>query len=100
MKAHRLLAVLFLGAGPLWFALAGPADSPPAAADEGPPAKKQVSLAEIGPKPKPVPQPDPAAIDSALRRGVDFLVANQNKNGSWGTPELKGGVEIYAPIPG
>src|SRR5262245_1265717 len=58
------------------------------------------SLAETGPRIEPVKQPDPAAIDSAIRRGVEFLIRNQNKNGSWGSAQLKHGVAIYAPVPG
>ena len=27
-----------------------------------------------------------AQIDDAIRRGVDFLIADQNSNGSWGGP--------------
>src|SRR5262249_43557482 len=85
--------------GPTWFSLAS--GDKPQTAKADPPAKGQKpSLAEIGPKPDPVPAPDPAAVDQALRKGVDFLVGNQNKNGSWGSPELKGGVAIYAPVPG
>jgi hypothetical protein len=35
-----------------------------------------------------------------LRQGVDFLVADQNANGSWGGPTRTKGLNIYAPIPG
>src|SRR5262249_12248686 len=62
--------------------------------------QKPASLAEIGPKPEPAKRPEPAAIEEAIRRGVGFLVGNQSKDGSWGSPELKGGVEIYTDIPG
>src|SRR5947207_14448914 len=49
-------------------------------------------------KPKP-PEPVPGEkLDAAIRRGVAFLLANQNKDGSWGTPALKGGVPIIAGI--
>jgi hypothetical protein len=49
-------------------------------------------------KPKP-PEPVPAEqLDAAIRRGVEFLLANQNKDGSWGTPAIKGGVPIIAGI--
>jgi hypothetical protein len=101
MKAKRMLAILILIGGPAWFGLAAPRDdcrqAPPL--KESPKAKDR-PLAETGPRSKPVPQPAPAAIDSAIRRGVDFLVKDQNKNGSWGSPEPRGGVEIYTPIPG
>ncbi|MGD7654586.1 MAG: hypothetical protein ACQCXQ_15315 [Verrucomicrobiales bacterium] len=48
---------------------------------------------------------DPAAgldvkLDDAIRRGVDFLVADQNKNGSWGSATRTKGLNIYAPLPG
>src|SRR5262245_22902183 len=49
-------------------------------------------------RPKP---PEPVArekLDSAIRNGVGFLVANQNKDGSWGSPAIKGGVPIIAGI--
>jgi hypothetical protein len=91
VKARRVLALLVLAAAPAWFALAAAGDGPKARAP---------SLAETGPRPPAVPAPSPEAIDSAVRRGVDFLVGNQNKNGSWGTPELRGGIMIYAPVPG
>lgn len=40
------------------------------------------------------------AIDDSIRRGVDFLIADQNKNGSWGGPTRTKGLNIYAPLPG
>jgi hypothetical protein len=40
------------------------------------------------------------AIDSAMRRGVDFLVAHQNSNGSWGSATRTKALNIYAPLPG
>jgi hypothetical protein len=58
----------------------------------------------IAPAPTPILRPKPAEpvptekLDAAIRRGVDFLVANQNKDGSWGTPAIKGGVPILADI--
>ena len=48
---------------------------------------------------KPVPV-TPENIDSAIRRGVDFLLEDQNKNGSWGSATRTKGLNIYAPIPG
>lgn len=47
-------------------------------------------------------QPDAtlAQIDAAFRRGVDFLIADQNSNGSWGGPTRTKGLNIYAPLPG
>jgi hypothetical protein len=49
-------------------------------------------------KPKP-PEPVPVEkLESSVRKGVEYLLANQNRDGSWGTPSLKGGVAIYAGI--
>ena len=58
------------------------------------------SLPETAPRLEPIPQPNPDAVDSALRRGVEYLVKSQNKNGSWGSASLQGGIAIYAPVPG
>ena len=41
-----------------------------------------------------------AEVDQAIARGVDFLIANQNKNGSWGSPTNTKDLNIYAPVPG
>lgn len=47
------------------------------------------------------PAPDlKAKIDESIRRGVDFLLADQNPNGSWGGPTKTKGLNIYAPLPG
>jgi len=54
---------------------------------------------DIVQEPKPVPA-TPENVESAIRRGVDFLVANQNPNGSWGGPTLTKDLNIYAPLPG
>jgi hypothetical protein len=43
--------------------------------------------------PAPVPS---ERLEASVRRGVDFLLKNQNKDGSWGSPSLKGGVPIMA----
>jgi len=54
---------------------------------------------ETPPRPKPVPPPAPGAIDSSIKRGVEFLVKDQNKDGSWGTPNRTKNLNIYAPVP-
>jgi hypothetical protein len=46
------------------------------------------------------PPVTPESIDSAIRRGVDFLVTDQNPNGSWGGPTRTKELNIYAPLPG
>lgn len=51
----------------------------------------------------PLPKIDPitrAQIDASILRGVDFLISNQNKNGSWGAATMTKGLNITAPIPG
>lgn len=39
-------------------------------------------------------------VDRAIARGVEFLVADQNENGSWGSARQTKGLNIYAPVPG
>lgn len=39
-------------------------------------------------------------IEDSIRKGVAFLVADQNKNGSWGSARQTKGLNIYAPVPG
>ncbi|WP_338690324.1 hypothetical protein [Haloferula helveola] len=43
---------------------------------------------------------NPTTVADSIRRGVDFLVEDQNANGSWGGPTRTKGLNIYAPIPG
>ena len=40
------------------------------------------------------------AISIAIKKGSHFLLKNQNKDGSWGSPQQTKGLNIYAPIPG
>lgn len=49
-------------------------------------------------KPKPPEPVTPEQLDSSIRRGVEYLLSAQQKDGSFGTPALKGGVPIYAGI--
>jgi len=63
------------------------------------------TLVTAGESPAPPPAAPPAeasraAIDDAIRHGVDFLVTHQNKNGSWGGPTRTKDLNIYAPLPG
>ncbi len=48
-------------------------------------------------KPAPV---TPEDIALSITRGVDFLVTDQNKNGSWGSATRTKNINIYAPLPG
>jgi hypothetical protein len=41
-----------------------------------------------------------AEINTSISRGVDFLVTDQNKNGSWGGATRTKHINIYAPLPG
>ncbi len=52
------------------------------------------------PRPKPASAPKPEEIESAIRRGVQFLLTHQNKDGSWGSARRTKGLNIYAPVPG
>ncbi|HEY2909067.1 MAG TPA: hypothetical protein VGI99_02420 [Gemmataceae bacterium] len=62
--------------------------------------------AEPSPKsdaPAKPPPPEPVAaadLDTAIRRGVAFLVASQNADGSWGGPERTKSLNIMASVPG
>ena len=47
------------------------------------------------------PLPNPLSVveqEAAIDRGVQYLLEHQNRDGSWGSPALKGGVAIYAGI--
>lgn len=51
-------------------------------------------------KPEAPPEVTAESINASITRGVDFLLASQNKNGSWGNPTKTKGLNIYAPLPG
>ncbi len=57
-------------------------------------------LATVGPKPKPVTPPTFEELEASITRGVNFLVADQNQNGSWGSATRTKQLNIYAPVPG
>jgi len=44
--------------------------------------------------------PAPEKIETSIRRGVDFLLTSQNKDGSWGSARNTKGLNIFAPVPG
>ncbi|MBX7102799.1 MAG: hypothetical protein K1X57_01875 [Gemmataceae bacterium] len=52
------------------------------------------------PRPKEPAQVSPGDLNSAMDRGVQFLVKNQNADGSWGTPERTKALNIMADPPG
>jgi hypothetical protein len=39
-------------------------------------------------------------MESSIQRGIDYLLASQNSNGSWGSATQTKDLNIYAPIPG
>lgn len=60
-----------------------------------------VSIAAVGQEePEALPEVTTASLDASIRRGVDFLIAHQNKNGSWGSATRTKNLNIYAPLPG
>ncbi len=63
---------------------------------EKPIAKEKLT----GPIPEPVEAPPPSQVEHSIKRGINFLVADQNKNGSWGSPRNTKDLNIYAPVPG
>src|SRR5262245_7221714 len=52
------------------------------------------------PKPKPVEPPRAGVLDDTIRKGIGFLLKDQNADGSWGTAERTKDLNIYAPVPG
>jgi hypothetical protein len=71
---------------------------PAMAGDSVPP--KPPTAAETGPKPKAVVPPSRQEIDKAIRRGIEFLLKRQEKDGSFGSANITRPDEIYAPVPG
>ncbi len=69
------------------------------AGDAPAPAVAERSLL-TGPKAEPIEPPAPSQIEQSIRRGTDFLVKDQNKDGSWGSARKTKGLNIYAPVPG
>lgn len=53
-----------------------------------------------GPVPEPVDPPAPADIERSIERGIDFLLKDQNADGSWGSARRTKALNIYAPVPG
>ena len=58
------------------------------------------ALAEDLPRVEPVEPTDPQELEASIRRGVEFLVGFQNKDGSWGNATRTKGLNIYAHVPG
>ena len=64
------------------------------------PASSAPPTTEITPRPKPVEPPSREQIEAAIRRGVDFLLADQRPEGCFGSAERTKDLNIYAPVPG
>lgn len=47
-----------------------------------------------------VDAPSPRQIQVAIDRGLQFLIDDQNRNGSWGSATRTKSLNIYAPVPG
>ncbi len=71
------------------------ADDVPHKSDAKPEAKPDTKPEQ--PPPKPDAKRDGA---SAMRRGIDFLLSKQARDGHWGDPTDTTGMDIYAPEPG
>jgi hypothetical protein len=52
------------------------------------------------PVPPEIDGPTEPEIRAAIVRGVQFMLDDQNPNGSWGSPTRTKGLNIYAPVPG
>ncbi|MHB0958076.1 MAG: prenyltransferase/squalene oxidase repeat-containing protein [Pirellulaceae bacterium] len=63
-------------------------------------APARVGGTDALPKPVAVSMPSASDVHQAIERGVQFLLQDQNPDGSWGTPERTKGLNIYAPVPG
>ncbi len=83
---HRLLPLLLLASCALTASAKEPA---------GP-----SRLATTGPNPAAITPPTAAEVQSAIDRGVDFLLDDQRPDGGWGSPENTKGLNIYSPVPG
>lgn len=61
--------------------------------------KKPIPSALSKDKPAHVIIHSATEIENAINRGVAFLLKDQNKNGSWGSPHNTKALNIYAPNP-
>jgi hypothetical protein len=92
-RISLILVLAALAAGGLLLPV--PAADPPARAPAKEAPEKEPNL-HPGP-PEPLP---PEKLDSSIRRGIAFLLKDQNGDGSWGSAERTKNLNIYAPVPG
>ena len=59
-----------------------------------------IATAALAVDPAQLKPPTAAELESAIQRGVKFLLQDQNKDGSWGSPEQTKDLNIFAPVPG
>jgi hypothetical protein len=100
-RVRWLVATVGLGAAVAWGSdqtVKSPVATGKSAATVVPKAPSSALLS--GPHPLPCPTPTREAIESAIQRGVAFLLARQNRDGSWGSAHQTKGLDIYAPAPG
>jgi hypothetical protein len=95
-----LAALIVLLCVPFTVPLTAPAPAIAAQAtpNEKAPASSEKQAPDLHPKP-PAPVAT-AKLDDAIRKGIAFLLKDQNKDGSWGTAERTKDLNIYAPVPG
>ncbi len=84
------------------FAVAGVWQVSVVIGDEPVPAESDPSVETIPAVqcPEPIDGPSQEVIDASIGRGIDFLLVDQNPDGSWGSATRTKGLNIYAPIPG
>lgn len=92
-----IMSVLLAAAVP-----APAADDASHAESHAEPPRSRVPLPQFleVPKLEAVPMPDADQFRAAVDRGVAFLLADQNRNGSWGTAQRTKDLNIMAPVPG
>jgi hypothetical protein len=84
MKASCVVSVVLLLVAPASLRAPTPSGQDPAVPDL---------------RPKPTSPPPATAMEQAFRRGVAFLLKDQNKDGSWGSPTRTKNLNIYTPVP-
>src|SRR5207248_2422235 len=68
------------------------------------PPKPEATDKDKMPEPDLHPKsPEPVSketLEASINRGIEFLLKDQNKDGSWGSAERTKDLNIYAPVPG